>query len=91
MEEDMNYVTNVVLPNGKTVYIKDEDALHNEEYAKIKGNLTVIQKKVDELINKLSTMAYNISATDNINNTTGANGSDNVPDGKPNPIGNLNW
>jgi hypothetical protein len=42
MEEDKNYVTNVVLPNNETVYIKDEDALHSEEYVKIKGNLTVI-------------------------------------------------
>ena len=91
MDEDKNYVTNVVLPDGGTVYIKDEDALHNEEYAKIKGNLTAIQKKVDELINKLSTMAYNIPPTDDINNSTGTNGSDNIPDAKPNIIGNLNW
>lgn len=91
MEQNVNYVTNVVLPDGGTVYIKDEDALHSEEYAKIKANVNAIQQKVDYLIDKLSTMAYNIPATDNINNTTGANGSDNVPDAKPNPIGDLNW
>lgn len=83
MEENNNYVTNVVLPNNKTVYIKDEDALHSEEYVKIKGNLTVIQQKVDELISKLSNMAYNIS-NDDVNN-------DNVPDAKPKAIGSLNW
>lgn len=91
MEQNVNYVTNVVLPDGGTVYIKDEDALHSEEYAKIKANVNAIQQKVDYLIDKLSTMAYNIPPTDNINNSTGTNGSDNVPDGKPNPIGNLNW
>lgn len=91
MEENNNYVTNVVLPNGETVYIKDEDALHSEEYQMIKTNVNAIQQKVDELINKLSTMAYNIPATDNINNTTGANGSDGIPDAKPKAIGSLNW
>ena len=91
MEEDMNYVTNVVLPSGETVYVKDEDALHSEEYAKIKANVNAIQQKVDELINKLSTMAYNIPSTDNVNNTSGVAGSDGIPDAKPNAIGNLNW
>lgn len=91
MEEDKNYVTNVVLPTNDVVYIKDEDALHNEEYTKIKANVNAIQQKVDELINKLSTMAYNIPSTDDINNSTGTNGSDGTPDAKPNAIGNLNW
>ena len=91
MEQNVNYVTNVVLPDGGAVYIKDEDALHSEEYQTIKANVNTIQQKVDELINKLSTMAYNIPSTDNINNSTGTNGSDGTPDAKPNAIGNLNW
>lgn len=91
MEENINYVTNVVLPNGETVYVKDEDALHSDEYQMIKTNVNAIQQKVDELISKLSTMAYNIPATDNINNSTGTNGSDGTPDAKPKAIGNLNW
>lgn len=91
MEQNVNYVTNIVLPSGETVYVKDENALHSEEYTKIKTNVNAIQQKVDYLIAKLSTMAYDIPPTDNINNTTGASGSDNIPDEKPNPIGDLTW
>lgn len=83
MEENINYVTNVVLPDGETVYVKDEDALHGDEYQMIKTNVNAIQQKVDELISKLSNMAYNIS-NDDVNN-------DNVPDAKPKAIGSLNW
>lgn len=86
MAENNDFITNVVIPNGagtKTLDIKDANALHNAEYTRIKDNVDAIQAKVDELITKLSNMAYNISPDDN----------DSIPgpDARPQVIGNLNW
>jgi hypothetical protein len=83
MEENMNYVTNVVLPNGETVYVKDEDALHQSEYASIKQNMETIHSKLNEVIGKLSNMAYNISDNDGDPSTT--------PTDRPSGMGPLSW
>lgn len=67
MEENNNYITNVVIPDGtgtKTLQIQDADALHTSEYSTIKSNVNAVRAKVDELISKLSNMAYNIPNTD---------------------------
>ena len=86
MEENNNYITNVVIPDGtgtKTLQIQDANALHNAEYTIIKNNVNIIRAKIDELITKLSNMAYNIDNTD-------AN-HDQIPDNRPTSIGGLSW
>ena len=59
--------------------------MHNGEYKTIKDNVNIIQAKVDELITKLSNMAYDISAI------TDPDPNDGIPDGVPTKINSLTW